>query len=177
MSSDDRAANAAVSGAVVAAVVDWPDDVPADDRSRATSILSERGLSNPDPGEWYPLSALVEAVEALDRTLDVDPSDLGKRAAKVVTVPETATDVPGALAVLDDAYGETHRGDDLGGYGFRQIGDDDGRVECDTPYPCAFDRGLVEGVAERVASGFVCLREIGACHSGEDDRCTYELSW
>jgi len=177
MARDDRATNAEVSGAVVAAVVDLLDDLPSDDRSRATSIFAEHGLSNPDPDEWYSLSAFVDAVEAVDRTLDVGASDLGARAARAVTVPETATDVPGALAVLDDAYGETHRGEDLGGYGFRQIGDDDGRVECDTPYPCAFDRGLVEGVADRVASGFVCLREVGVCRSEGGDRCTYELSW
>ncbi|PSP71630.1 hypothetical protein BRC79_00180 [Halobacteriales archaeon QH_8_67_27] len=85
--------------------------------------------------------------------------------------------MPAALAALDEMYRAQHWGGDAGGYEFRQTGDEDGRVECETPYPCAFDHGIVEGVAIAHADGFVYVTEIGACQNNGLGRCTYDVSW
>ncbi|PSQ25630.1 hypothetical protein BRD06_06680 [Halobacteriales archaeon QS_9_67_15] len=58
-----------------------------------------------------------------------------------------------------------------------RVGDEDGRVECETAYPCAFDRGIVEGVAVAHADGFVCVTGIGACRNDGPGRHTYDVSW
>ncbi|MFB6151375.1 MAG: hypothetical protein ABEJ40_06175 [Haloarculaceae archaeon] len=147
-------------------------------RTRAARrVLSDRGLAPPLTRAWYPLTAFLDAIDALEPVVGPDGvSALGRRHARGVG-RDGPDSVPDALDALDRAYRRHHRGGDPGGYAFRRIGDADGRVECRTPYPRQFDRGIVQGVADAGADGYVCLSEIGVCRSGDGVRCTYELSW
>jgi len=166
-----------VAGDLLRAVVTGVGQFSSDARGPAIAALSEHGVAEPSPGEWYPLAPAIAAIESVDGLVGVDGTlDLGKRVSRTFAFPAATDDVPAALAALDRAYRDHHRGD-AGGYTFRQIGDDDGRIECHTPYPCAFDRGVVEGVTSRFADGFVCLREVGVCRADGAERCTYELTW
>ena len=105
-----------------------------------------------------------EALRLYDLPVDVK---LGQAHVRVRNLPET-TDIREIRA--------DHRGD-VGGYAFRRIGERDGRVECTTPYPCAFDRGFVDGVAATQGEELVCFTEVGACRDDGADRCTYEIQW
>ncbi|WP_123535392.1 hypothetical protein [Halosimplex salinum] len=167
-----------VTGEVVGAVAAGVETFSTESRAAARAILDERGISTAEPGEWYPLSAFVAAIDALhDLVGDHAVHALGQRIARAVSFPTEPGDVPEALTALDEVCRDQHRGGDVGGYSFRQIGDADGRIECHTPYACAFDRGVVEGTAVAHADGFVCVCEVGACRSEGADRCTYEVSW
>jgi len=169
--------DAQVAGDLLRAVVAGVEQFSPDTRDAALATLSEHGIAEPLTDEWYPLAPSLAAIESVDGLVgEPGTFGLGKRIPHTLAFPAEAGDVPTALAALDDAYRAHHRGD-AGGYVFRQIGDDDGRIECHTPYPCAFDRGVVEGVAASGADGFVCLREVGRCRADDAERCTYELSW
>ncbi|WP_415379412.1 hypothetical protein [Halosimplex sp. TS25] len=175
---DRPVAEMEVAGELVAAVVDGVEKFSADAREPARDAFGDRDLGTARPGEWYSLSAYIEAIDAVhDFVGDHAIHALGQRIARVVDFPDDVDGVPTALAALDAVYRAQHRGGDAGGYGFRQIGDEDGRVECHTLYPCAFDRGVVEGVAVAHADGFVCVCEVGACRAEGADRCTYDVSW
>lgn len=175
---DRPVAEMEVSGELVGAVAGGVEAFSADSRGPARTILREHDLATVRSGEWYPLAAYIAAIEALhDLVGDHAVHALGQRIARAVGFPTDTDDVPAALAALDEVCRARHRGGDVGGYAFRQIGDEDGRVECHTPYPCAFDRGVVEGAAVAHADGFVCVREVGACRSEGADRCTYDVSW
>jgi len=167
-----------VAGTVVAAVTAGVEQFSRDTRESAKAILRTRNLDAPDPEAWYPLADYVAAIEALTELVgDYAVHALGQRLARVVEFPAAAEDVPTALHALEEVYRGQHRGGDSGGYEFRQIGAEDGRIECQTPYPCAFDRGIVEGAAVAHADGFVCVSEVGACQTDEQGRCTYDVSW
>jgi len=167
-----------VTGEWVRTVAAGVEKFSADSRESARTVLRDAGLAEADPGEWYSLAGYINAVATIhDLVGDQAVHALGQRVARTVPFPDDAESVPAALAALDEACRAGHRGGDLGGYAFRQIGDDDGRVECRTPYPCAFDRGIVEGTAVAHADGFVCVCEVGACRTDGADRCTYEVSW
>ncbi|MFC7141028.1 hypothetical protein ACFQMA_14480 [Halosimplex aquaticum] len=176
---DDRPlAEMDVAGEFVAAVVEGVEKFSADAREPAQRAFRDRDLATARPGEWYPLSSYVHAVEAVHGLVgDHAVHALGQRIARAVAFPEGVESVPDALDALDDVCRDRHRGGDVGGYAFRQIGDEDGRIECHTPYPCAFDRGVVEGTAVAHADGFVCVCEVGACRAEGADRCTYDVSW
>jgi hypothetical protein len=167
-----------VTGKWVRTVAAGVEKFSTDSRESARTVLEDAGLANAEPGEWYSLAGYIEAVAAIhDLVGDQAVHALGQRIARAVVFPDDAESVSAALAALDEVCRAGHRGGDPGGYDFRQIGDDDGRVECLTPYPCAFDRGIVEGVAVAHADGFVCVTEVGACRTDGADRCTYEISW
>lgn len=175
--SDKRpVAGIEVAGTIVGAVTAGIEQFPAETRESAQTILQRHNFDAPDTDTWYPLAEYVAAIEAIDKLVDDQAVHaLGQRIARAVTFPADTTDVPAALSALDDVFGAQHRGD-AGDYSFRQIGAEDGRIECQTPYPCAFDRGVVEGAAVAHADGFVCVTEVGACKP-DDGRCTYDVSW
>jgi hypothetical protein len=49
---------------------------------------------------------------------------------------------------------------------------------CNTPYPCAFDRGVLTAMARRFAPGAVVQQDddLPCRHQGMDS-CTYRVSW
>lgn len=168
------ATEARVAGRLVACFLDGVEGSSLD-RATAERRLADGGIETVHPDEWYPLGALCEAVEDLVETAGADPVvAAGKRCGERATAD--AGTVPDALVALDAAYRRGHRGD-AGGYGFRQIGPTDGRVECSTPYPCTLDRAVVGGAAVAATDGFVRLAEASTCRDDGADRCTYELSW
>lgn len=174
---DRSVADIEVSGGFVEAVTVGVEAFGTDTRASARAVLREHDLAAVETDKWYPLGASVDAIEAVDDLVgDRSVHALGQRVARVVDFPEDVGGVPGGLDALDDVYRAQHRGGDAGGYAFRQIGSTDGRVECRTPYPCTFDRGVIEGVAVAHARGFVCVTEVGDC-GDESDRCTYDVSW
>lgn len=172
---EPRGVDAAVSGRATVALLDGAEASPFGSREAARTALAERGIEAPGAERWYPVSDYAAALEEL--ASDLGPAGLRCVAVATPWVTSLPTaSVPAALGAIDAGYRRSHRGD-AGGYSFRQIGAADGRIECDTPYPCAFDRSVVEGAADRVADGFVCLNEVGACRETGEDRCTYELTW
>lgn len=167
-----------VAGTVVGAVTTGIEEFPAQTRESAVTILKRHGLDAPVSEAWYPLAEYVAAIESIHDLVDDQALNaLGQRISREVTFPEDTEDVATALDALDEVVGAQHRGGVASGYSFRQIGSEDGRVECQTPYPCAFDRGVVEGVAVAHAEGFVCVTEVGACEPEDTGRCTYDVSW
>ncbi|WP_436931831.1 hypothetical protein [Halosimplex halobium] len=167
-----------VTGEWVRAVAAGVEKFSADSREPALVVLEDADLVGADSGEWYPLAGYVDAVASIhDIVGDQAVHALGQRIARAVSFPDDTEGVAAALTALDVVCRAGHRGGDPGGYAFRQIGTADGRVECRTPYPCAFDRGIVEGAAVAHADGFVRVCEVGACRSEGADRCTYDVSW
>lgn len=174
---DAPAGDAEVAGDLLRAVVTGVEQFSSAAREPARAAFSERDIADPDSGEWYPLAPSLAAIETVDELVGESGTfGLGKRVPRALAFPGGTADVRAAFTALDEVYRANHRGD-AGGYAFRQIGDDDGRIECHTPYPCAFDRGLVEGVAASFADGYVCLREVGVCRADGAERCTYEVTW
>jgi len=166
---------ARVDGGSVERFLEGVERASAPNRETAETALADCGVASVQSEEWYPLSAVLDATAVVAEAVGTDALVAGGRRCGEM-VASDATGVPEALAALDGAYRRHHRGD-AGGYGFRQIGPTDGRVECSTPYPCVLDRALVEGVARTAADGYVGLAEVSTCRDDGADRCTYELSW
>lgn len=168
--------DAEVTGEVVRAVVAGVEEFQPEARATGRRALEDHGLADP-VAEWYPLEQCLGAVEEVATVVGDDAvRALGEAVPRALGVAASTSDVPAALSRVEALYRDHHRGD-AGGYAFRQIGDTDGRMESRTPYPCAFDRGVVEGTATAVAEGYVRLREVGVCRADGAPRCTYEVTW
>ena len=110
---------------------------------------------------------LVGAVAGGSERVAADARTAARQAAEDADLAAVESDELYPLEACVDAIEAIHD----------RVGDEDGRVECETPYPCAFDYGTVEGVAIAHADGFVYVTEIGACQNNGLGRCTYDVSW
>lgn len=177
-SADSEArATAEVDRQSIACLADGVDALPDGPREAARTTFTTREVTEPTDDTWSSIEPLLAVIDDVATTVGRDAvRELGRQYARRVVAPADAASVPEVLAALDERYREHHRGD-AGGYSFRRIGDADGRVECDTLYPCLFDQGIVRGVATAEADGFVHLSEVGTCRDDGGARCTYELRW
>jgi hypothetical protein len=150
-------------------------------RERAVTALAEEGITDPEPDEWYPQQAWLNAFETIADELQPHVLDrLGEQIPRIADWPNDFDAVPQGLQSIDEAYQRNHRNGEIGHYRFEHTGDRTGEITCYNPYPCPFDRGLVRGVAKRYApmDAFVFIEETGAtCRREGDDTCVYTLHW
>ncbi|MFB6159688.1 MAG: hypothetical protein ABEJ61_00750 [Haloferacaceae archaeon] len=150
-------------------------------RARGRAALAENGIRDPEPDEWYPQQAWLNTFEALADDLEPHLLDrLGEQIPSVSDWPNGVAGVEEGLRSIDEAYRRNHRGGDIGHYRFERLDERTGRVVCENPYPCPFDRGLVRAVARTYApvESFVFVEERGdRCRRDGDDACAYTVTW
>lgn len=164
--------------------------------SMASNILMKHGIKNPQPDMWYSQQAWLNAFK--DIALKVGSLTLKKIGA---SIPENAqwppeiTSIEPALQSIDIAYHMNHRLGDkilfnpetgqmnegIGHYKFSKIGEQAVKIECDNPYPCAFDQGIIKAVANKFKPLGYNLRlkehvENG-CRQKGGEVCTYTVEW
>lgn len=163
--------DAQARGAAIVAILDG---VPDAFERRASGILSAHGIDSVSVDEWYPLQAYLDAYRTIVEEIgEVTLAQIGR------TTPQTAEWPPGvdtpfdALASINDAYQMNHRGDDVGFYETTRTGATSARVTAHTPYPCTYERALVEGAADLFADGPARAETVES--SGAD--CTFDVTW
>ena len=74
-----------------------------------------------------------------------------------------------------------HRGGEIGHYNHKSYGPNKATIECANPYPCDFDRGIIEAMATRFKpNGAIVKVQHDAskpCRKNGADSCTYQVSW
>ena len=149
----------------------------------ALEILSESGITDPQPGKWYSQQAWLDAFKKLSE--QVGPRTLfsiGKAIPANAKWPPTVTSIETALPSIDIAYHMNHRGGDIGTYAYQALGEHKAKVVCRNPYPCDFDRGIVTSVATRFKPASVAVvttthDDTQPCRSKGADSCTYLVEW
>jgi hypothetical protein len=174
--------NVEVNGQIVQAVVEEAmGRFSASYREQALAALAEESIDDPDPEEWYPQQAWLDAFERMVENLQPHIlARLGEQIPEVADWPTGLTTVPEALRSIDEAYQQNHRGSDIGYYQFDHSEDQAGEVTCYNPYPCPFDRGLIRGVVQQYApvNSLVFIEETGeTCRRDGDDTCVYTVYW
>lgn len=165
----------------------------------ARSILSSNGIVDPKPGQWYPQQAWLDAFHQI--SLQVGPAvlyQIGKSIPTSAQFPPQISDIESALAAIDIAYHMNHRKngtplldartgtlhEGIGHYAvaISQRGEQRARMVCDNPYPCEFDRGIIDAMAKRfkpASSAQVRVEhdESGPCRKKGAEACHYTVTW
>lgn len=121
-------------------------------RRRGEQILAEHGITDVEADAWYPLSALVDALETISEKMG--PSALfqtGQNIPDHVFLPpdlDSFEKVAGSFAV---AFDMNHRGVE-GGISHQMTDERTALIVSGTPYPCDFDRGVIQGFFHRLIS-------------------------
>lgn len=150
-------------------------------QQQARQAMAEYDIEEPDPGAWYPQRAELNTLETIAEELEPHILDrLGEQIPDFAEWPSNISGVEAALRSINEAYQLNHRGGDIGYYEFEKTDDRTGEVECNNPYPCLFDRGLIRAVAREFSpvKSFVFVEERGdECRRRGADTCTYTVHW
>lgn len=151
-------------------------------RTTAIEILRNHGIHNPVPDQWYPQEAWLAAFAEIQRTIGSSTlRQIGLQIPDIAKFPPEINSIEAALSAIDVAYHMNHRGGEIGTYGFTMTGDRQGKMVCANPYPCDFDRGIIEAMAERFRpQGSVpVIRDDGTqpCRKTGGESCTYLITW
>ncbi|HIJ89391.1 MAG: hypothetical protein OEV89_00850 [Desulfobulbaceae bacterium] len=149
-------------------------------KKKALDILQENGIANPENGNWYSQQAWLNAFKKIAE--DVGPYTLyciGARIPEDAQFPSGIDSLEAALASINTAYYMNHRGGKIGNYTFQKSLDGSFSFTCDNPYPCEFDRGIIEGIGRRFipeGSHLTCKHDNSApCRDKGAASCTYRL--
>lgn len=151
-------------------------------RAMAREFLAERGISDPKPHHWYPLRGFLECIDTIaERVGPNTVVQIGRNIPERGFYPPGLDAIEEVLPALDAAYKSCHRGGDSGSYDFAFTGARSGTMTCRTPYPCDFDRGLLESLSHRFepADRFVHVRhdDQAPCRQRGGTSCTFKIDW
>lgn len=141
---------------------------------------------------WYPLQPWLDVLREID--LIYGPEILFNIGAEIpnnAVFPIVAGDVHSAVASIDVAYHLNHRRagrlmydpatkqmiEGIGHYGYQRSSDTHILSTCKTPYPCAFDLGLVATMARRFEPRTIVEHVGSECRRQGAQSCTYSLRW
>lgn len=151
-------------------------------RSIALGLLAEHGIDQPSAGHWYPLQAWLAALDSVSQR--VGPSTLFQIARQIpasAMIPKEIDTIEKALAGLDHAYRSAHRGGEVGSYTYVRVGARSAKIVCRNPYPCDFDRCVIETLARRFEPDNVYLDirhdDPSHCKRMGAKACIYSVSW
>lgn len=182
-----------VNGETISVIVDGM----ANFRDTAIKILAENGIINPQAGEWYDQQAWLNSFKKISSTLHaVTLTYIGRKIPESANFPVELDGIEAALKSIDVAYHMNHRRngeilfdsvtgkmkEGIGHYLYKRIAVNRAVMVCHNPYPCDFDRGIIDAVAFRHKP--VGTTNVRVTHEAPDhcrkngyDFCTYMVEW
>lgn len=147
-------------------------------RRRIEQLLTENGIDPVEADEWYPLDDFLEVlVDIQHNTGENALNKIGEATPVVVSWPSDPGSVLEALESLNKIYSANHR-NAPGTYDATEVDDGTVRITTSTPYPCAFDKGLLKGTAENFGASYATVTEVGdGCRADGGNECVYEVTW
>jgi len=145
-----------------------------------------------DPEHWYPQELVLRAYQKVDFLLGGRGLErFGRQVPPLVVFPPGIADAHAVLEKLDVTFHLNHRRDGvamfdlatgemtegIGHYRYERVGEREGLMCSDNPYPCRFDMGLIHGFVARFATDVVVTHEPGECRSKNGSHCLYRARW
>lgn len=163
-------------------------------KEEALAMLAKHGIRDPQKGQWYSQQAWLDSFRSIAE--GVGPATLfsiGYEIPRNALFPPEIDGVTNALQAIDVAYHMNHRVggvvmfdpngggmlEGIGHYRFVALDGHNGKMVCENPYPCSFDRGIVTAMAQRFSTGVPRVRhdDTAPCRKNGADSCTYTVAW
>jgi predicted hydrocarbon binding protein len=149
-------------------------------RRRIRGMLDDQGITDPDPreDEWYEMEDFLAVLESVAEDAGTNAvTKIGETTPEFVEWPEEPDGPVDALSTMTEVYEANHR-NAPGGYEVESAEAGTVTVSVDTPYPCAFDEGLVKGTVEKHGGDYPRIEEVGdSCRAEGGDSCVYRVEW
>lgn len=147
-------------------------------REIAESMLEKNGIPSVSADAWYPQQSFLDAFKTISESLGPHTLySIGTMIHKSADFPENIQTLEEALRSVNVAYQMNHRGGDIGYYRLYISEAGDYRMVCRNPYPCEFDRGIIEGIASTYSPPGTRISAIhddnAGCRDNGDESCAY----
>ncbi|BCY19494.1 hypothetical protein hrd7_33430 (plasmid) [Leptolinea sp. HRD-7] len=182
-----------VNGETVVAVLDGMGNF----REKGREILANNGILAPEAGRWYKMQSLVDALNQIAGSFrPITLTSIGRRLPDLIRFPVGINDIHQALFSMDITYHLNHRKngkilydnsarkvlDGIGHYYYKYTGPSSAVIVCTSPYPCDYDRGLIDATALRfkpfaVGDIHVTHEASDHCRKNGDDFCAFKVEW
>ena len=143
--SRSRTRGAEVRGEALDAVVTAVSALAPATRMRVQTILADEGVLHVTTTDWYSLADYLDTLDAIEAAVGTSVlRRIGMQLPLLTDDAVDATDPEALLKELDEAYASVHRGQHAGGFEFHSTSATGGTILSSTPYPDAFDRGILD---------------------------------
>jgi len=168
----------------------------------ASQYLLDEGIGKEGPDgmisvkneEWYDAQAYLNAWKRISSEVSEHIlENAGRAAPEKAEFPPHMRNIEMALRSVDIAYHMNHKKngvpmydpmtgqmtEGIGHYRYeRTAGKNEIVMTCDTPYPCAFDRGLLLALARRFQPNAKLTHDpAGLCRKRGGEHCRYFITW
>ena len=151
-------------------------------KTTAIKILSENGIPDPKPGQWYSQQSWLNAFKNIsDKVGQSTLYNIGQKIPENAKFPPEINDIHKALSAIDVAYHMNHRNGEIGNYKYEKTDEHSAKITCTNPYPDEFDKGIIVAMGKKFApSGAtvsVKFDENKPSRTKGADSTTYLVSW
>lgn len=151
-------------------------------KSTAIKILSDNGIVDPKPGQWYKQQSWLDAFKSIsDKVGNSTLNAIGQKIPENAQFPPEINDIHKALSAIDIAYHMNHRNGEIGNYKYEKTGDRSAKVICTNPYPDEFDKGIIHQMGKKFApvGAAVEVKVDESCpiRSKGADSTTFRVTW
>jgi len=174
--------NVEVNGQTVLALING---VSESYKERIFNILAKHNILDPDAGKWYKQQNWLDCFHDIsDKIGKFTLFSIGKTIPESAVFPEDIDNLEKALNSIDVAYHINHRGGEIGYYKVLSFNTEERTaiMECKTPYPCHFDRGIIMSMVRRFKPTDSVLQDVVVDETKAqrllgDDMSTYIITW
>jgi hypothetical protein len=147
-------------------------------RKSGEQILDAHGITNATADAWYPLDRYVAALNDIEAR--IGPNTLfrvGQEIPNHIKLPPGLDAFEKVIGSFGPAFSMNHRGAGAGGITFEITTSDTGVITSGTPYPCDFDRGVIQGFFRKLVKGTLNYRhDAESCKKKGATTCVHHVS-
>lgn len=146
-------------------------------RKRGEQILEEHGIHHVDVEKWYPLPAYVDALRTIGQKMGPNTLlQIGKQIPNHVPLPPGLDTFEKVLASFGIAFDMNHRGVPPRAITYEMQSDRSATITTGTPYPCEFDRGVIQGFFQVLLGTRVNVQhDQNGCKNDGAPTCTHNV--
>ncbi len=170
-------------------------------RRIASAVLQQEGIGHMrmdgdldiDLHGWYSQAAWLRAFARIsDEAGNGSLFAIGRQIPENAEFPPSVVDIHTAIQAIDVAYHLNHRKqgevmfdphthamrEGIGSYGYQLAQPGRIIVECNNPYPCDFDRGILTTMARKFEpQAQITHDDTQPCRKHGGNACTYAITW
>lgn len=156
-------------------------------------IFARYGIIDPKPGDWYITHKVLKAYQEVEQKLGrTTIFSIGEKIPSNAVFPPEIDSIEKALFSINIAYHMNHSinsvimfdpntgtiQDGIGNYVVKILGDGEAEITSDTPYPTAFDEGIIFAIAQRFnEASLVTVQEDRSFRSKGGNEDVYLVQW
>ena len=145
-------------------------------RKRGEAILSDHGIAQVAVEQWYPLRAYVASLRMIREKMGPNTLlQIGKQIPNHIPLPPGLSSFEKVAGSFDPAFEMNHRGFPPHPISYEMTSDRSALITTGTPYPCEFDRGVIQGFFQTLLGTRVTVThdESCGCKNEGNRTCTH----